>query len=103
MLLNTLERLRQLLTERGWTEYRLSKECGLSQSTIGNIFRRNTTPSLETLSIICSAFGLTLSQFFADGEVVELTPDLRELFSCWVSLSPEQKSALLSLLQTFKR
>ena len=101
MLLNTLERLRQLLTERGWTEYRLSKECGLSQSTIGNIFRRNTTPSLETLSIICSAFGLTLSQFFADGEVVELTPDLRELFSCWVSLSPEQKSALLSLLQTF--
>ena len=28
--MDTHKRLRQLLNERGWTEYRLSKECGLS-------------------------------------------------------------------------
>ena len=28
-------RLQQLLRERGWTEYRLSKECGLAANTIG--------------------------------------------------------------------
>ena len=39
--MDTLARLKQLLQERGWTEYKLSKECGLAQSTIGNIFRRN--------------------------------------------------------------
>ena len=42
-------RLRQLLQERGWTEYKLSKKCGLSDSTLANIFRRNTTPSIATL------------------------------------------------------
>ena len=43
--MDTHERLRQLLNERGWTEYRLAKNCGLSESTIANIYRRNTVPS----------------------------------------------------------
>lgn len=41
-------RLKSLLNDRGWTEYRLAKECGLSESTIANIFRRNCTPSFST-------------------------------------------------------
>lgn len=67
-------KLRQLTDERGWTEYRLAKECGLSESTIANIFRRNTTPSISTLEAICRGFGITLSQFFAEGEMLEMTP-----------------------------
>ncbi len=96
--MNTLERLRQLLEDRGWTEYRLSKECGLSQSTIGNIYRRNTTPSIDTLEIICKAFGITLSQFFAETDMVELTPELKSLFDGWVSLTPEQKAAVQNMI-----
>lgn len=41
------EKLKKMLDERGWTEYRLTKECGLSESTIANIYRRNSTPSLQ--------------------------------------------------------
>ncbi len=96
--MNTLERLRQLLDDRGWTEYRLSKECGLSQSTIGNIYRRNTTPSIDTLEIICKAFGITLSQFFAETDMVELTPELKALFDGWVSLTQEQKAAVQNMI-----
>ena len=96
--MNTLERLQRLLNDRGWTEYRLSKECGLSQSTIGNIYRRNTTPSIETLEIICKAFGITLSQFFAETDMVELTPELKSLFDGWVSLTLEQKSAVQNMI-----
>ena len=92
-------RLQQLLRERGWTEYKLSKECGLAQSTIGNIFRRNTLPSIATLEMICSGFGITMSQFFADADMVELTPDLKELFNCWVCLTPSQKAAALQMLK----
>lgn len=92
-------RLRQLLQERGWTEYRLSKECCLSQSTIGNIFRRNNVPSIATLETICKGFGITLSQFFAEGEMVEFTPELKELFDNWVNLTPNQKAAVLQLLK----
>lgn len=94
------ERLRKLLSERGWTEYRLSKKCGLSESTIANIFRRNTVPSIATLEAICDGFGITLSQFFCDGDMVEMTPDVKALFECWVALTPEQKAAALQLLKT---
>ena len=93
------ERLRQLLQERGWTEYRLSRECNLTQSTIGNIYRRNSMPSLATLETICEGFGITMSQLFAEGKMVELTPELKEVFDCWVSLTPEQKKAALSMLR----
>ena len=76
------KRLRQLLNERGWTEYRLSKKCGLSESTLANIFRRNTMPSITTLEAICNGFGITLSQFFAE-------------------LTPEQKNAVYHMINAF--
>lgn len=97
--MDTHARLQQLLQERGWTEYKLARECGLAQSTIGNIFRRNTVPSVSTLETICKGFGITLSQFFADENMVELTPELKELFDCWVYLRPSQKAAALQMLR----
>lgn len=97
--MDVLERLRRLLDERGWTEYRLAKNSGLSESTIANIFKRNTIPSLPTLEAICKGLGITLSQFFADGEMVEVTPELKGLFDSWVNLTPEQKSLAVQLLK----
>lgn len=99
--MDTQQRLRRLLDERGWTEYRLSKKCGLSESTLANIFRRNTTPSITTLEAICNGFGITLSQFFAEGDLVELTPELKDLFEKWVNLTPEQKAAVYSMISAF--
>ncbi|MDO4564668.1 MAG: helix-turn-helix transcriptional regulator [Clostridia bacterium] len=101
--MDTHKRLRQLLNERGWTEYRLSKECGLSESTLANIFRRNTMPSIATLEAICSGFGITLSQFFAEGDMVEMSPELKELFDNWVTLTTEQKKAALQMIQALNR
>ena len=97
--MDTHERLRQLLNERGWTEYRLAMNCGLSESTIANIYRRNTVPSLATLEAICKGFGITMAQFFAEGEMVEISPELKELFENWVNLTPEQKKAANQMLK----
>lgn len=97
--MDTHSRLRQLMAERGWTAYRLPKESGLSESTLANIFKRNTVPSITTLEAICSAFGISLAQFFAESEMVELTPELRTLFENWVSLTAEQKQAALQMIQ----
>ena len=97
--MDTHKRLRQLLDERGWTEYRLSKECGLSESTLANIFRRNTVPSISTLEAICSGFGITLSQFFADGDMVEMSPELKQLFDNWIPLTSTKMKAALQMIQ----
>ena len=97
--MNIHEKLRRLLQERGWTEYRLAKNCGLSESTIANIFKRNTVPSFPTIEAICKGFGITVSQFFAEGNMVEMTPDLKEVFDYWVVLAPEQKRAVVQMLR----
>ena len=92
-------RLKSLMNDRGWTEYRLAKECGLSESTIANIFRRNCTPSFSTLEIICKAFGVSLSQFFAEDDMVALTSEEKVLIDKWAMLTPEQKDIFLQMLE----
>lgn len=86
------------MNERGWTEYRLVKETQLPASTISNIFHRSTTPGISTLESICAAFGISLSQFFAEGDFVALTPEQKSLLAKWATLSREQKLALLDLM-----
>ncbi len=100
--MDTNEKLRKLLRDRNWTEYRLAKNSGLSESTIANIFTRNTVPSIPTLEAVCKAFGITLAQFFSDNEMVELSPELGELFTGWVSLTGEQKEAVLHVVRAFR-
>ena len=97
------ERLRGFLKDKGWSEYRLSKECGLSESTLANIFRRNAQPSIPTLEAICKGFGITLSQFFAENEMVELSPELKELFDGWATLTVEQKRAVAQMVKAFQK
>lgn len=95
-------RIRELMAERKWSEYRLAIASGLSQSTVANIFNRNTTPSIATLESICAGFGITLAQFFAEGDMVELTEEQREMFAAWSSLSKDQKDVLRQLILVMK-
>ncbi len=98
--MDTHNRLQQLLEERHWSKYRLSKKSGLSESTIANIFKRNSDPTITTLTAVRNGFGITLSQFFAEQEMVELSPELRELFESWMPLALEQKAAILQVIKT---
>ena len=96
------QRLIDLQMQHGWSDYRIAKEAGLSPNTVSNIYRRGNTPSMVTLEALCKAFGITLSQFFAEGDMVEITPDLKELFDAWVNLTPEQKKAAINMLKAMK-
>lgn len=100
--MDVLERLRRIMFERNWTEYRLAKESGLSQSTISNLFHRSGQPSIATLEVICGAFGITLAQFFADDNMVELTDEQYSFFTRWAALKPEQKALIDGLIDQFK-
>lgn len=99
--MDTQKRIRRLMEDRGWTDYRLAKESGLSHSTVTNMFNRNNAPTLPTLEAVCRAFGITLAQFFSEGnEPNSLTEEQQKLFSRWSSLSEEQKRLLLDLMNT---
>ena len=101
--LDAKQRIRELLTQLNWSEYRLAIESGLSQSTVANIFNRNTTPSVATLEMICKGFGITLAQFFAEGSMIELTEEQQTMFEAWRTLSPEQKDAISHLISVMKK
>ena len=96
-------RIKEMMEERGWSEYRLAIASGLSQSTVANIFNRNTTPSVATLESICNGFGITLAQFFAKGDMVELTEEQKEMFAAWSALTREQKDVLAQLILVMKQ
>ena len=96
-------RIKELMQERGWSEYRLAIASGLSQSTVANIFNRNTTPSVATLESICHAFGITLAQFFAEGDMVELNEEQKAMFTAWSALTKEQKDVLAQLILIMKQ
>ena len=66
--MDILKRIVDLRTERNWTEYQLAERSGLTQSTISSWYRKNMLPTIPSLSKICDAFGITLSQFFLEDE-----------------------------------
>ena len=94
------KKIKGMMADRGWTDYRLCKESGLSASTVANMFNRNNSPTLPTLEAICKAFGMTLSQFFAEDNTVSLTEDQLRLLSSWGRLSEEQRKLLLDFFDT---
>jgi len=60
-------------------------------------------PTITTLEAICSGFGITLAQFFADGEVIEMTPELKKLVDAWIPLTAEQKKIVLLVAQSYHK
>jgi transcriptional regulator with XRE-family HTH domain len=101
--MDVIERIDTLMKERNWTDYKLSSESGLSSSTIANIHRRHTVPSIPTLEAICNAFGITLSQFFNDDyNAVHLNKEQQEFFDVWLSLTDKQKDIIYSVVKEFK-
>ncbi|MDO4330767.1 MAG: helix-turn-helix transcriptional regulator [Lachnospiraceae bacterium] len=101
--MDVIKRINALTEERGWSTYKLASKSGLSSSTIANIYRRNTIPSITTLEAICDAFGITLSQFFAeDMDAVPLTPEQKHLFDMWSNLTISQKELIENLIKELK-
>ena len=87
--------------ERGWTEYQLAERAGLPQSTISSWYRKNMIPSIPSLEKICTAFGITLSQLFAqEDSPVSLTESQKQLLQRWSKLTPEQQNAIFLLIDS---
>ena len=95
-ILGTIAIYRQ---ERGWTEYQLAERSGLPQSTISSWYRKNMVPTVPSLEKVSDAFGITLSQLFAENnEPVTLTPSQRALLDKWDRLDAEQQEAIFQII-----
>ena len=91
-----LERL-----SRGWSEYALAENSGLTQSTISTWRRRNHKTLVAHHEKLCSGLGISLSQFFQEEDSVYLTPNQKEILDLWAKLSPVQRTAVSQMLRSF--
>lgn len=94
--MEVLEKIESLRKEKGWSINYLAMESGLTQSTLNNLYSRNTEPKISTLRAICGAFGITLSDFFKEEENED------ELIRRIKGLSKENKTALLQIVKNLK-
>ena len=100
--MDILDKIEKMRLERGWSVYQLALLSGLTDKCIYNWYKRDTVPTIKTLSAICNAFGVTLSQFFAEGSLLEVTEEQKELFDDYSALSPAQKSSVKAMIAAFK-
>ena len=101
--MNVLDRIKDLLAERNWTVYRLSKEANIPQSTLANLYSRNNYPTIHILEQICNAFGISLAEFFSeDNDKRFLTLSEKDLLKRWHCLSVSQRDALLALIKSMQ-
>ena len=100
--MDILKKITELRDERHWSEYQLAEKSGLTQSTISSWYRKDILPSIPSLSKICDAFGLSLSQFFLEDEshAIVLNEKQSLLLESAARLTPEQYDSLLKFLQT---
>ena len=59
-------RLKELLQERGMTQYQLYMKSGVPKSTIGNVINcAYDSVKLRIIHELCQGMGLSISEFFA--------------------------------------
>ena len=99
--MNVIAQINEIMKKQGLTDYQLAKISGLSPSTISNMRRRNTTPSVPTLENICASLNVSLSQFFADDEteLYPVTPKQKQFLDYYVRLSDAQQDLIFELTQ----
>lgn len=94
------KRILELMAQRNWSAYRLVKETNLSHSLIYNMVRRNNLPTIDTLTRISAAFGLSLQQFFTeDDDPAALSGEHAELLTIYHDVSADNRIAVLHLME----
>jgi transcriptional regulator with XRE-family HTH domain len=94
--MNIGERIRRLRKARKLTLEELARTTALSQPFLSQIERDIKNPSVETLSRICDALGVTLAEFFSPGS---MEPDADRLVVVARRLTSQQRELLARFLE----
>ena len=97
------DKITSLCEKRDISKYRLSQLSGISQSSLGRIMVQENLPSLITLEKICIALGVTLSQFFQEGNSENLTEKQKEVLRIWNNLSTNEQETVMSMLRGLRK
>jgi len=63
--MNTIQRVRDLAAERNLSIYKISQMSEISYSTFRTAEQRNGELSVNVISRVCEALGITVAEFFS--------------------------------------
>lgn len=95
------KRITYLREQKGITVNKLANLAGISQGFLRDIELGKKHPTVETLSYICDALGISLRDFF-DDDLFKQFPE-NELLMEIYKLTPEQRQLFLQLLRSFQK
>lgn len=90
------KRIRHFREKNKLTVNKLANLAGVSQSYLRSIEMDEQNPTIEFISILCSALNITIQEFFIDSpETLSEDPLIKRISL----MSQEQRDALLSFLE----
>ncbi len=95
--MNVAERIRFFREQKGITVNKLANLSGISQSFLRDIELGSKKPTVETISLLCDALGITLNDFFDDNSPKALKEN--DLLQQIYRLTPSQQETLKNFLK----
>ena len=100
---NIATRIDLLRTEQNLSTRDLAKKSGISKSQLSDIILGNKIPNVYTLHLICTALGISLSDFFDfDDTIVKLRGKEAILIKIYRELSPMSQDTLIKVAKRMK-
>ena len=99
--MDIVRKIDEMRVKRGWTFYKLSQESGLSQQTFTKWMDGKTVPTIPAIKAVCDAFGISLANFFAENDLVEVTPETKVIFDNWHHLTKEEQESIKTIIENY--
>ena len=100
---NIATRIDFLRTEQNLSMRYLAKKSGISKSQLSDIILGNKIPNVHTLHLICTALGISLSDFFDfEDTVINLRGKEAILIKIYRELSPMSHDTLIKVAKCMK-
>ena len=50
---------------------------------------------------MCDAYGITLANFFADNNMIEITPETKSVLNNWNYLTKEEQNSIILIIENY--
>lgn len=101
--MDVAKRITQLRTEKNITVNRLANLSGLSQGFVRQIELDNQNPTVTSLSLICKALDISLSDFFMEKEPPDRQKLIEKLLQNITCLTNDELTALINITDSMKK
>ena len=106
-----ITKILDLCNEKCWSLYRLSKETQIPYSSLNNMIKRNTLPTIPTLLKICRGLGVAPADFLfsvhytfaSDIKYLPVSYDEVKLLNLYQQLDDDKKALAISHLEMLTR